>query len=77
MLRSIGNAITGFFLGIAKSATRTVAFFIKEIIEVIRRPGVLVSLILGPFLIMALFGIGYSGYRKPLETVSLPLASVD
>ena len=28
-----------------------------------------VSLVLGPFLIMAIFGLGYSGYRRPLETV--------
>ena len=36
--------------------------------EIIRRPGVLFSLVLGPFLIMALFGVGYSGQRRPLET---------
>ena len=35
----------------------------------VRRPGALASLILGPFLIMALFGPGYSGYRGPLKTV--------
>lgn len=65
MLRSI----RAFLLGVAKAVTRTVAFFGKEITEVWRRPGVLLSLIVGPFLIMALFGLGYSGYRKPLETV--------
>ena len=41
----------------------------KELVEIIRRPGAILSLILGPFLIMALFGAGYSGYRRPLETV--------
>ena len=41
----------------------------KELIEVIRRPGAIVSLVLGPFLIMAVFGIGYSGVRRPLDTV--------
>jgi ABC-2 type transport system permease protein len=45
------------------------AFIKKEVVEIVRRPGVLVSLILGPFLIMALFGAGYSGQRKPLDTV--------
>ena len=34
-----------------------------------RRPGAVVSLVFGPFLIMALFGLGYSGERRPLETV--------
>ena len=41
----------------------------KELVEVIRRPGALVSLVFGPFLIMAVFGLGYNGERRPLETV--------
>jgi ABC-2 type transport system permease protein len=52
-----------------KTLTRILAFVGKELIEVVRRPGALLSLILGPFLIMAIFGIGYSGYRRPLTTV--------
>ena len=34
-----------------------------------RRPGALFSLIFGPFLIMGLFGIGYSGQYRPLNTL--------
>ena len=48
---------------------RLLALVGKELIEVIRRPGALLSLVLGPFLIMAVFGLGYSGERRPLETV--------
>ena len=48
---------------------RLLAFVGKEITETIRRPGAIVSLILGPFLIMALFGLGYNGIKRPLETV--------
>ncbi len=48
---------------------RLLALVGKELIEVIRRPGALLSLVLGPFLIMAIFGLGYSGERRPLETV--------
>jgi ABC-2 type transport system permease protein len=48
---------------------RVFAFVGKELIETLRRPGALLSLILGPFLIMAVFGLGYSGVRRPLETV--------
>src|SRR6478752_3528484 len=48
---------------------RLLALVGKEMIEVIRRPGALLSLVLGPFLIMAVFGLGYSGERRPLETV--------
>jgi ABC-2 type transport system permease protein len=56
-------------LGPLKSWTRTTSFVGKEVIEVVRRPGALFSLILGPFLIMGLFGVGYSGQYRPLETV--------
>ena len=48
---------------------RLMAFVGKEVIETLRRPGAIVSLILGPFLIMAVFGLGYSGVKRPLETV--------
>jgi ABC-2 type transport system permease protein len=48
---------------------RLMAFVGKEIIETLRRPGAIISLVLGPFLIMAVFGLGYSGVKRPLETV--------
>jgi ABC-2 type transport system permease protein len=49
--------------------TRTTAFLSKDVTEVIRQPGALFSLIFGPFLIMGLFGLGYSGQYRPLNTV--------
>ena len=52
-----------------KSLTRITAFIGKEMRELIRRPGVLLSLLLGPLLIMALFGVGYTGVRRPLEAI--------
>jgi ABC-2 type transport system permease protein len=52
-----------------KTLTRILAFVGKELIEVVRRPGALMSLVIGPFVILAIFGAGYSGYRRPLETV--------
>ncbi len=54
---------------LAHMIVRLLALVGKELVEAIRRPGALVSLIFGPFLIMALFGYGYSGERRPLETV--------
>lgn len=54
--------------GISHSIVRVGSFTGKELREVIRRPGVLLSLIVGPFLIMFLFGLGYSGYRAPFTT---------
>ena len=52
-----------------KTLTRILAIVGKELISVVRRPGALLSLVLGPFLIMAIFGVGYSGFRRPLDTV--------
>jgi ABC-2 type transport system permease protein len=54
---------------LAHTILRLLALVGKELVEVIRRPGALVTLVFGPFLIMAVFGLGYSGERRPLETV--------
>jgi ABC-2 type transport system permease protein len=56
-------------IAILQTITRLLAFIAKELIEVRRRPGAIISLILGPFLIMSVFGLGYNGYRRPLETI--------
>ncbi|HSH21289.1 MAG TPA: ABC transporter permease [Candidatus Caenarcaniphilales bacterium] len=58
-----------FGMGILKSITRVVSQVRKELIQVRRRPGAFFSLVLGPFLIMAMFGLGYTGIRRPLDTV--------
>jgi ABC-2 type transport system permease protein len=63
------NAIRELFLGLLKSWTRTTSFLGKDVIETVRRPGALFSLIFGPFIIMGLFGIGYSGQYRPLNAV--------
>ena len=63
-------------MALLKLLARLTAVVRKELIETIRRPGAILSLILGPFLIMAVFGIGYSGIRRPLETILvIPAAS--
>jgi len=56
-------------IGAAKSLTRLLAFIGRELVEVRRRPGALASLVFGPFLVMAIFGLGYNGYKKPLPTL--------
>ncbi len=50
-----------------KLLLRLFAFFGKEIHEVRRQPRLVLSLILGPFLILLLFGIGYMNQRPPLR----------
>jgi ABC-2 type transport system permease protein len=67
--------VNELFLGPLKTWTRTTSFVGKDVIEVLRRPGALFSLIFGPFLIMGLFGIGYSGQYRPLDTVLVLPAS--
>src|SRR4051794_6891985 len=56
-------------MGPVKSLGRIWAQVRKELIQVRRRPGAFFSLVLGPFLIMALFGLGYTGVNRPLNTV--------
>ncbi|HTE66447.1 MAG TPA: hypothetical protein VK736_09340, partial [Candidatus Binatia bacterium] len=51
-----------------KSWVRVNSFTGKELREVMRRPGVLASLILGPFLIMFVFGFGYRGAPDAFAT---------
>jgi ABC-2 type transport system permease protein len=55
--------------GPAKRLTRISSFIGKELIEIVRRPGALITLVFAPFLIKALFGLGYSNERMPLETI--------
>ncbi len=45
------------------------AFFRKELAEVLRQPRLILSLILGPFLILLLFGIGYRNQPRPVRTL--------
>jgi ABC-2 type transport system permease protein len=54
---------------LAKIFTRVTAVMLKELRELARRPGAIASLMLGPLIVVALFGLGYSGQRRPLETV--------
>jgi ABC-2 type transport system permease protein len=50
-----------------KSLIRTLSFFAKEINEVRRQPRLVGSLLLGPFIILLLFGVGYSGGQPTLR----------
>ncbi len=48
---------------------RIFSFPSKEIVEVLRQPKLILTLILGPFLILLLFGIGYTNQRLPERTM--------
>ena len=56
-------------MGLVKALVRIFSVAGKEIVEVFRRPGAVFSLVLGPFLILAIFGFGYGGFKKDLQTI--------
>src|SRR5215204_5278164 len=64
MFRAIGD----FFVDLAKGTIRISSFFFKEIWAAIRQPRLIFSVVLGPFLILAAFGIGYKGQTPELTT---------
>jgi ABC-2 type transport system permease protein len=55
-------------LGILKPVIRMLSFFAKELNEIRRQPRLILSLLLGPFLILLLFGLGYRGNQPVLRT---------
>jgi ABC-2 type transport system permease protein len=62
-------------MSLVKTGVRILALVGKEIVEVFRRPGAVLSLILGPFLILAAFGFGYQGIRRDLQAIVVVDAS--
>ncbi len=56
-------------MSVIKWFARILAFMGKEVLETLRRPGAIVSLLVGPFLILLAFGLSYNGIRRPLEAV--------
>lgn len=52
-----------------KPIIRLFAFLAKELAEVRRQPRLLLSLVLGPFLILLIFGLGFIGERPRLQTI--------
>ncbi len=52
-----------------KGLVRLLAFFVKEVSEVRRQPRLMLSLVLGPFLILLIFGLGYIGEQPKLKTI--------
>lgn len=54
---------------IAQYFIRTFAFVRKEIVNILRQPRLVFSLILGPFLILLIFGIGYRDTPRTLRAL--------
>ncbi|MBN1887562.1 MAG: ABC transporter permease [Thermoflexales bacterium] len=54
-----------FFRGMIRASS----FFRKEIFEILRQPRLVATLVLGPFLILFVFGIGYRNQSRALRTL--------
>ena len=52
-----------------RSMIRSSSFFRKEIFEILRQPRLVATLILGPFLILFIFGIGYRVQSRVMRTI--------
>ncbi len=69
--RSAGSKVArrGLFNHLASAIVRPSSFIGKELTEVRRQPRLLLTLVLGPFLILFLFGIGYAASPNDIRTV--------
>jgi len=56
-----------------RSIIRASSFFRKEIFEILRQPRLVTTLVLGPFLILFIFGIGYRDQSRNLRTLFVVL----
>ncbi len=54
---------------ISRSIIRASAFLRKEVFEILRQPRLVFTLVLGPFLILLIFGIGYRNEAPALRTI--------
>lgn len=54
---------------IGRFFVRVSSFITKEIVEILRQPRLILTLVLGPFLILFLFGIGYRNEARALRTL--------
>ena len=48
---------------------QVIAFVRKEIADVVHQPGLLLTLVVGPFLVLAAFGVGYRDTTRPMSTM--------
>src|SRR5947209_882331 len=56
-------------LGPARTAVRVGGMVAKEITEIVRQPVLMLTLILGPFLVLLLFGLGSTGQQPPVRVI--------
>lgn len=62
--RQVLAAIAGFFI-------RVLAFVRKEVVAILRQTRLVLALIIGPFLILLLFGVGYRNTPRTLRAIAV------
>lgn len=65
----MGKVIRDVGGNIARALTRTTAFLRKDIVDFVRQPRLVLALVLGPFLILLLFGLGFKSEPISLRTL--------
>src|SRR5919202_1322874 len=65
VLRARSRTVVSLFRRIIRPS----AFLRAEIFEILRQPRLVLTLVLGPFLILLLFGIGYRNQARALRTI--------
>jgi ABC-2 type transport system permease protein len=61
--------VLNVLIDIYKGSIRTLGFFAKETSGILRQPRLVGSLVLGPFLILLLFGTGFRGQQTNFRTI--------
>jgi ABC-2 type transport system permease protein len=61
----------------SKRLLRLFSFVVKEILDVMQQPRLVVTLVLGPFLILFLFGLGFTGQQRPVQAIVVVPADAD
>jgi len=63
------EALKGALDRVIRQLTRTSAFLRKDIVDFLRQPRLVLALVLGPFLILLLFGLGFKSEAVNLRTL--------
>src|SRR5215210_3055280 len=60
--------MSNLLIELLRSVIRTIGFLSKEVLGVARQPRLIASLVLGPFVILLLFGLGFRGQQPEFNT---------
>lgn len=60
---------SGLLDRLSRTFVRPLSFISKELIQIWRQPRLVLTLIVGPFVVLLLFGVGYNSKPQPISTV--------